>query len=60
MKFLGKKKILKGKAVSRTDNLTKKKITDMKVARELKMLSEDGKILCTDANDRNRIKVFCS
>ena len=57
-----KKKILKGKAVSITENLTKKRITEMKVARETygfkKVWSQDGKILHTDANDRNKIKVF--
>ena len=57
-----KKKILKGKSVSITENLTKKRITEMKVARETfgfkNVWSEDGKILYTDANDRNKIKVF--
>ena len=57
-----KKKILKGKAVSITENLTKKRITEMKVARETygfkNVWSQDGKILYTDANDRNKIKVF--
>ena len=57
-----KKKILKGKAVSITENLTKKRITEMKVARETygfkNVWSQDGKILYTDANDRNKIKVL--
>ena len=57
-----KKKILKGKAVSITENLTKTRITEMKVARETygfkNVWSQDGKILYTDANDRNKIKVF--
>ena len=57
-----KKKILKGKAVSITENLTKKRITEMKVARETyhfkSVWSQDGKILYTDANNRNKIKVF--
>ena len=57
-----KKKILKGKAVSITENLTKKRITEMKVARETSSFknvwSQDRKILYTDANDRNKIKVF--
>ena len=57
-----KKKILKGKAVSITENLTKKRITEMKVARETygfkNVWSQDRKILYTDANDRNKIKVF--
>ena len=58
-----KKKILKGKAVSIAENLTKKRITEMKVAREIygfkSFSSQDGKNLYTDANDRNQIKVFC-
>ena len=52
----------KGKAVSITDNLAKKRITEMKVARKTygfkNVWSQDGKILYTDANDRNKIKVF--
>ena len=43
-----KKKILKGKAVSITENQTKKRITEMKIARETydfkKVWSQDGKI----------------
>ena len=57
-----KKKILKGKAVTITENLTKNIIIEMKVARETygfkNVWSQDGKILYTDANDRNKIKVF--
>ena len=57
-----KKKILKAKAVSITENLTKKRITEMKVALETygfkNVWSQDEKILYTDANDRNKIKVF--
>ena len=57
-----RKKILKSKAVSITENLTEKRINEMKVARETygfkNVWSEDGKILYTDANDRNKIKVF--
>ena len=53
---------MKSKAVSITENLTKKRITEMKVARETygfkNVWSQDGKILYTDANDRNKIKVF--
>ena len=55
-------KILKSKAVSITENLNKKMITEMKVARETYGFkngwSQDGKILYTDPNDRNKIKVF--
>ena len=54
--------ILKCKTVSITENLTEKRITEMKVARETygfkKVWSQDGKILYTDANYRNKIKVF--
>ena len=54
--------ILKCKTVSITENLTEKRITEMKVARETygfkNVWSQDGKILYTDANDRNKIKVF--
>ena len=54
--------ILKGRAVSVTENLTKKRITEMKTAPKtygLKIVwSQDGKILFTDVNDRNKIKVF--
>ena len=58
-----KKKITKGKAVSITENLTKMRITEMKVARETvydfkNVWSQDRKILFTDANNRNKIKVF--
>ena len=56
------KKILKGKAVSITEKLTKKRITEMKIAPETcgfkNVWSQDGKYLHTDANDKNRIKVF--
>ena len=61
MQFL-EKKILKGKAVSITENLTKKRIAETKIARETygfkNVQSQDRKILYTDANDRNKIKVF--
>ena len=54
--------ILKCKTVSITENLTEKRITEMKVARETygfkNVWSQDGKILNTDANYRNKIKVF--
>ena len=57
-----KKKTLKGKAVSTEENLTKKRISEMKVARETygfkNVWSQDGKTLYTDANDSNKIKVF--
>ena len=57
-----KKKILKVKTVSITENLTKHRITEMKGAQESfgfkNIWSQDGKILCTDGNDRNKIKVL--
>ena len=55
--ILRKKKILKGKTVSITEILTKKRITEMKVTRETYAWSQDAKTLYTDANDRNKIKV---
>ena len=49
-------------AVSITENLIKKRITEMKLARETygfkNIWSQDEKILYTDANDRSKIKVF--
>ena len=57
-----KKKILKGKAVSITENLTKNIIIEMKVTRETygfkNVWSQDGKMLYIDANDRNKIKEY--
>ena len=42
--------------------MTKKRITDMKVVSKTyafkNVCSRDGKILYTDANDRNKIRVF--
>ena len=53
---------MKGKAVSITENLIKKRIAEMKVARETYGFkngwSQDTKILHTDENDRNKIKIF--
>ena len=53
---------MKGKGVSIIENLTKKRIIEMKIAQEThtfkNIWSQDGKLLHTDANDRNRIKVF--
>ena len=50
------------KAVSITLNLAKKRITQMKVARETygfeNLWPQNEKALYTDANDRNTIKVF--
>ena len=57
-----KKKILKSKTVSIIDNLAKKIIIEMKIARETygfkNVWSQDQKILYTDTNDRNKIKTF--
>ena len=51
---------LRGRSI--TENLTKNRITEMKVARETysfkNVWSQEEKILYTDANDRNKIKVF--
>ena len=53
---------MKGKAVSITENLTKRRITEMKIAQETYGLknnwSQDPKILYADVNDRNMIMVF--
>ena len=57
-----KKKILKGQAVSITENLTKRRITEMKIVRETydfkNVWLQGGKVLYTYANDKNKIKVF--
>ena len=57
-----KKKILKSKTVSIIENLAKKIIIEMKIARETygfkNVWSQDQKILYTDTNDRNKIKTF--
>ena len=57
-----KKKIVKGQAVSITENLTKKRITEMKIVRETygfkNVWLQGGKVLYTYANDKNKIKVF--
>ena len=51
---------LRGRSI--TENLTKNRITEKKVARETygfkNVWSQEEKILYTDANDRNKIKVF--
>ena len=62
MQFKKKKKILKSKTVSIIENLAKKIIIEMKIARETygfkNVWSQDQKILYTDTNDRNKIKTF--
>ena len=51
--------ILKGKTVTLTENLTKMIITEIKITGETQVLKMSGqKTLFTDANDRNKIKVF--
>ena len=51
--------ILKGKTVTLTENLTKMIITEIKITGEIQVLKMSGqKTLFTDANDRNKIKVF--
>lgn len=63
MQLLKRKKILKGKTVSTTDNLTeKKRITDIRIAQKMYVFesfwSKDRKNLYIDANDKNKIKLF--
>ena len=56
------KKKLKGKTVSITESLTKRRVVELKKAREMygfkNIWSQDGKILFLDVNDRNKVKVF--
>ena len=53
------KKILKGKTVSITEILTKRRIVELEKAREMydfkSVRSHDGKVLFLDANDRNKV-----
>ena len=59
--FKAKKK-LKGKTVSITESLTKRRVIKLKKAREMydfkNVWSHDDKILFLDVNDRNHVKVF--
>ena len=56
------KKKLKGKTVSITESLTKRRVVELKKAREMygfnNVWSQDSKILFSDVNDRNKVKVF--
>ena len=56
------KKKLKGKTVSITESLTKKRVVKLKKAREMydfKNRSQDDKISFSNVNDRNnKVKVF--
>ena len=56
------KKKLKGKTVSITESLTKRRVVELKKAREMhgfkNVWSQDGKILFSDVNDKNKVKVF--
>ena len=56
------KKKLKGKAVSIKESLTKRRVVELKKAREMygfiNVWSQDSKILFSDVNDRNKVKVF--
>ena len=56
------KKKLKRKTVSITESLTKRRVVELKKAREMygfkNIWSQDGKILFLDVNDRNKVKVF--
>ena len=53
---------MRGNTVSITENLTKKSMTEMEIARETSSFknvwSQDEEILHTDASDRNKIMVF--
>ena len=56
------KKKLKGRNLSTTESLTKKRVLELKRARKIygfrKVWSHDGKILFLDVNDKNKAKVF--
>ena len=53
---------LKGKTVSITESLTKRRVVELKKAREIygfkNVWSQDGKIFFSDVNDRNKVKIF--
>ena len=53
---------LKGKTVSITESLTKRRVVELKKVREMygfkNVWSQDGKILFSDVNDRNQAKAF--
>ena len=59
--FKAKKK-LKGRNVSITESLTKRRVIELKKAREMydfrNVWSHDGKILFLDVNDRKKVKEF--
>ena len=56
------KKKLKGKTVNITESLTKRRVAELKKAREMygfkDVWSQYGKILFSDVNDRNQAKAF--
>ena len=56
------KKKFKGKTVSITESLTKRRVVQLKKAREIygfkNVWSQDGKIFFSDVNDRNKVKIF--
>ena len=62
IEFLKLKKKLKGKTVSITEVLTKRRLVELKKAREMygfkNVSSQDSKILFLDVNDRYKVKVF--
>ena len=61
-RFFKTKKKLKGKSVSITESLTKRRVVELKKAKEMygfkNVRSQDDKILFSDVNDRNKVKVF--
>ena len=46
-----------------TESLTKRRVVELKKAREINGFKnvwlQDGKMLFSDVNDRNKVKVFC-
>ena len=52
------KKKLKGKNVSITESLTKRRVIKIKKAKKKMYNSHDGKIVVLDINERNKVKVF--
>ena len=61
-KIFKSKKKLKGKTVCITESLTKRRVVELKKARKMRgfknVWSHNGKILFSDVNYRNKVKVF--
>ena len=62
LEFLKLKRNLKEKLLSISLSLTKRRVVELKKLREIygfkNVWSQDGKILFSDVNDRNKVKVF--